>query len=117
MKTKILVLLTFLGLITSSHRATAAVESVAGFINTFVTNYTVPAGKVLIIEQLSAYAAGNVPATPRIVIQTRILNIVNNGVLTTDWGFPVPDKFQAVTLTRPIRIPANGRLGINSTVG
>src|SRR6476646_7727087 len=117
MKIKILFLFTFMALATAGQRATAAVEPVVLFINSFVTNYTVPTGRVLIIEELSAHAANNAPATPRIIVQTKILNIANNGILTTDWGFPVADKFQAVTLTRPLRIPANGLLAINGTTG
>lgn len=94
--------------------ASAAVQPVVLFINSFITNYTVPAGKVLLIEHLSAWAANNTPTTPRIIIETKILNIGNGGILTTDWGFPVTDKYQDVTLLRPLRIPANGIVGINS---
>lgn len=92
--------------------AFAEVKAVALFFNTALTNYTVPAGKVLLIEHLSATYANNTPPTPRIIVQTKILNIVNNGVLTSQWGYRVADKWESVTLARPLRIPAGGDLGI-----
>ncbi len=97
--------------------ANAGVEAVHLFINTFVTNYTVPAGKVLLIEHVVASAADNTPTPSRILLQTKIFNIVNNGISTTYWGFPVSDKFQTVTLVRPLRIPAGGSLGIDPVNG
>ncbi len=107
--------LAFLFAIASQQTSRAAVQPVVLFVNAFVTNYTVPAGKVLLIEQLSAWGANNVPTTSRILIQTKIVTISNGGVLTTDWGFPVSDKTQDVTLVRPLRIPAGGSIAIDSS--
>ena len=105
--------LAFLFSLASQQTSHAAVQPVVLFVNAFITNYTVPPGKVLLIEQLSAWAAGNVPTTSRILVQTKIVTVSNGGTLTTDWGFPVSDKTQDVTLVRPLRIPAGGSIGID----
>ena len=110
MKKKTLPMVILLALLSGGHAAHADVQAVVLFINTVITNYTVPAGKVLLIEQLSGSEAGNNPATPRIIVETKILNIVNNGVTTMHWGYRVADKWESVTLARPLRIPAGGIL-------
>ncbi|HLP76581.1 MAG TPA: hypothetical protein VK327_06625, partial [Candidatus Paceibacterota bacterium] len=115
MKKHILPLAILLALLSGGNTARAEVQAVVLFINTNITNYTVPAGKVLLIEHLSGSEAGNNPATPRIIVETKILNIVNNGISTMHWGFPVRDKWESVTLARPLRIPAGGIIGILST--
>lgn len=111
--TALLRILILLCLALGAREATAAVQPVVLFINGIITSYTVPTGKVLLIEQLSGWAAGNTPISPRIIVQTKIVNIANGGTLTTDWGFAVTDKSQTVTLTRPLRIPAGGIVGID----
>src|SRR5258705_5136044 len=98
--------------------AMAAVQPGTIFINSLVTNYTVPAGKVFLIEHLSAWQANNILATPRIIVRTKTDNFnAGGGTLVVDWGFPVTDKFQDVTLLRPLRIPAGGSVQINGTLG
>lgn len=112
MKTKLMVLPTLIVSMASAGLAEAAVQPVVLIVTSEIT-YTVPAGKVLLLEHLSASSAGGTP-TPRIIVETKIRNISNLGLSTMRWGFPVADKWTEVTLTRPLRIPAGGIVGVYS---
>lgn len=68
-------------------------------------SYTVPAGKTLLIENVSAWYATNSPTTPRIVIE---IGLIDQGFATTTmpFGFVVESKFESLSLKRPLRVPA-----------
>lgn len=74
-------------------------------------NYTVPAGKVLLVEHVSASYATNAPPTPRIILEVG-LQVQNNAIATMRFGYPIPDLFTAVVLQRPLRVPAGRTIGI-----
>lgn len=76
-----------------------------------LASYTVPAGKVLLIENLSAGYSGNVPATSRIVLQIGLL-VQNGAIATMYFGYPIADKFTAAVLTRPLRVPEGRTLSL-----
>lgn len=66
-------------------------------------SYTVPAGKTLLIEHMTAFYANNSPATPRIMIEINLL-VQNGGIGNMPFGFRVADKYEAVSLKPPLRV-------------
>jgi hypothetical protein len=80
-------------------------------------SYTVPGGKTLLIENMSAYGASNTPSTPRIIIEIG-LQVQNGGITTMRFGYPISDKYEAVSLKPPLRVEAGRDVRIlnNSTL-
>ena len=97
----------------------AAVQPIAISISpgspaTSLHNYTVPQGKVLLVEHCSASFADNNPPTPRIVLETGGMPVQNGANAIMRFGFRVADRFDAVHLSPPLKLAAGGTLTIYS---
>ena len=79
-----------------------------GEVGTPNESYTVPTGKVLLVENISAFQASNTPVTPRVILETA-LRVQNGAISTMRFGYPTTDKYTAISLQRPLRVPT-GRI-------
>ncbi len=76
-----------------------------------LASYTVPDGKVLLVENLSASFSTNVPTVSRIILEVG-LQVQNNAIATIQFGYPIADQYTAAALARPLRIPAGRSISL-----
>lgn len=97
---------------TSTLVAEAAVRVVTVVFGTGTPNYVVPAGKVLLIEHVSAFYSGSFT---KVVLTIASVAENDTATFTIPWSFSSSDPFQTIHLERPLRAAAGSVVDIFET--
>ncbi len=118
MTKRFLVLVAGAVLVFSALQLEAAVRVVTFSFGAATADYTVPAGKVLLIEHVSAFYgnSGGGPAFDKVVL-TIASSTENNPLATTTtaWSVSTSNAYQMINLDRPLRATAGDKLNIFDT--
>ena len=111
------VLLAAAAIFLSGANTQAAVRVVTFSFSAATADYTVPAGKVLLIEHVSAFYGNSSGGTFNKVVLSIASTTENNPLATTtsQWSFNTADPYQIINLDRPLRLTAGDKLNIFDT--